>query len=526
MVLITESRDGAGSPGKGKQVQQVKSNAQVHPVADIKVVLSEDDSNLGDYESQVIEEDDFEEYDDFSELRDCRSIASDDSFYPADYNWEDSVQSPPPDSPEPLTLFQACCANNVAMVKLMLRQGVIDEDVTETDKNSRTGLMVACYQGYVDVVIALSQCPHLDVNWQDNEGNTALIMAAQAGHITITNYLLNYFPGVDLEKKNVHGFTALMKAAMQGRLECVRALMLAGANVTVRDTGRKLTAREWALFTSRYDTANTMTRLLSRPCPEQLSTSYQPEWPLLSVLVAKAKEPKGYLRRISDTIRGSFTLANITNPSDDGALDHMVRITTGLNSPFVSVACRTVCPASPPRVGKHRLSVPEILRRQRAEQTKGPGRIENYKKMFQNSKVVLLPKPKDRRTSLQPHLMIKEATTVAELSTMEALRRGSLMPLHLVRRSSVRPGPPLVPRLRISKAPVPDYEPEIEKSRRKSSSKEANQFLQIPKWKYKEAKEERKKAEEAEKKRQEEAQRGKQQEVVPTRKRSPSRKKK
>lgn len=137
MVLITESRDGAGSPGKGKQVQQVKSNAQVHPVADIKVVLSEDDSNLGDYESQVIEEDDFEEYDDFSELRDCRSIASDDSFYPADYNWEDSVQSPPPDSPEPLTLFQACCANNVAMVKLMLRQGVIDEDVTETDKNSR-----------------------------------------------------------------------------------------------------------------------------------------------------------------------------------------------------------------------------------------------------------------------------------------------------------------------------------------------------------------------------------------------------
>ena len=49
------------------------------------------------------------------------------------------------------------------------------------------------------------------------------------GHITITNYLLNYFPGLDLEKKNCHGFTALMKAAMQGRVECVRALMLAGA---------------------------------------------------------------------------------------------------------------------------------------------------------------------------------------------------------------------------------------------------------------------------------------------------------
>lgn len=48
----------------------------------------------------------------------------------------------------------------------------------------QTGLIVACYQGYVDVVMALSQCPHLDVNWSDNEGNTALITASQAGKNT------------------------------------------------------------------------------------------------------------------------------------------------------------------------------------------------------------------------------------------------------------------------------------------------------------------------------------------------------
>lgn len=48
------------------------------------------------------------------------------------------------------------------------------------------------------------------------------------GHITITNYLLNYFPGLDIEKRNAFGFTALMKSAMQGRTECVKALMMAG----------------------------------------------------------------------------------------------------------------------------------------------------------------------------------------------------------------------------------------------------------------------------------------------------------
>lgn len=53
-------------------------------------------------------------------------------------------------------------------------------------------------------------------------------MVAPQGHITITNYLLNYYAGLDIERRNCHGFTALMKAAMQGRVECVRALMMAG----------------------------------------------------------------------------------------------------------------------------------------------------------------------------------------------------------------------------------------------------------------------------------------------------------
>lgn len=48
------------------------------------------------------------------------------------------------------------------------------------------------------------------------------------GHILISSYLLNYFPGLDIERRNCHGFTALMKAAVQGRAECVRAIMLAG----------------------------------------------------------------------------------------------------------------------------------------------------------------------------------------------------------------------------------------------------------------------------------------------------------
>ncbi|NXC43730.1 AN33B protein, partial [Penelope pileata] len=88
--------------------------------------------------------------------------------------------------------------------------------------------MVACCKGFVDIVPLLQQCPHVDVNQEDKEGNTALMMAAQAGHITIVNYLLNYFPALDIERRDARGLTALMKAAVQGREDCVAALLMAG----------------------------------------------------------------------------------------------------------------------------------------------------------------------------------------------------------------------------------------------------------------------------------------------------------
>uniref|UniRef100_A0A673GHW1 Ankyrin repeat domain 33ba n=1 Tax=Sinocyclocheilus rhinocerous TaxID=307959 RepID=A0A673GHW1_9TELE len=138
---------------------------------------------------------------------------------------------------------------------------------------------------------------------------------------------------------------------------------------------------EWAIFTSRYDTVFAMTRLMQQPCADQFSDTYRPEWPLLPALVAKTQTPKGCIQKISQTLRDFFDISNVTDASEDGVLDHMVRMTTALGSPFIAMACRTVCPGSPPCVGKRSYS--------------------NYKRLFQNSRVLLVPKPKDRRASLQ-----------------------------------------------------------------------------------------------------------------------------
>ncbi|KAI5627943.1 ankyrin repeat domain-containing protein 33B [Silurus asotus] len=443
-----------------------------YPDYDDNLYLVDDDD---DDDGDVYQE--FEELD-FFQLPDAKSIASDDSFYPPD-NSVVSQRSSTPEGPEHLSFFMACCSNNAIIVKIMIRQGVSKEEVREVDKNNRTGLIVACYQGYVDVVIALSQCPYVNVNWQDSEGNTALMTAAQAGHIMITNFLLNYYAGVDIELRNHHGFTAIMKAAMQGRAHCVRALMMSGADIEVRDYGRKLMPLEWALFTGRYETARMMQRLMDRPCAEQFCDSFCMEWPKLSQLVCQAKEPQPCWREVSERMCGSFNFRMRMEPLEEGALDYMVRLTTALASPLVATACSTVCPGSPPCVGKHRPAVPDMLQDndKRTEDLKG---MEKYKCLFQNGHVPLVVKEREKGACRQ----VPTLPDVVLASSM-TLWRSSLLPLHMIRRRSVCPGL-VVPRVRMCKAPPPTYIPERNRCRSKNS-----QHLQVPKWKYKLMKEEK-----------------------------------
>lgn len=56
----------------------------------------------------------------------------------------------------------------------------------------------------------------------------AVFFYHHAGFTAIVNYLLNYYPALEIEKRDVRGLTALMKAAIQGQVDCVSALLMAG----------------------------------------------------------------------------------------------------------------------------------------------------------------------------------------------------------------------------------------------------------------------------------------------------------
>ncbi|KAM9265017.1 photoreceptor ankyrin repeat protein [Morus bassanus] len=408
-----------------------------------------------------------EESESESEPSDTSSIFSDDSIYPC---YEHSLGA---GGAGDLSLYQCCVRNDAKLVQERLEHGVTQSEAMELDINGRNALMVACYKGFVDIVPLLQKCLYINVNQQDKDGNTALMMAAQAGHVNIVNYLLNYYPTLEVDKRDPRGLTALMKAAMQGRQDCVAALLLAGADLQAVDPIKGKTAGEWAAFTGRFETTVRIRSLLQRPRAEQFSTQYRPEWPALAELVAKALSPKSRGKRLSEKIRSMFTFNFPHDPEEDGVMDHMVRMTTSLASPFVATACQTVCPDSPPEVGKHRLSVPEILGQHVPDPDATPEPTSH---------------PGAGASSCNG-----QAVSEIRLLAPRRLAGGLLrfLPLRLRRRNSIFPGES-IPKIKVSKPTCP---PAHSRERRQRGGNK--DLLQPPKWRYKELKEKQKAAKEA-----------------------------
>ena len=95
--------------------------------------------------------------------------------------------------------------------------------------------------GWIGVFRQLVELVELDLDAQDNEGNTALIHASQAGHFEVVELILK--ESVDLNRRNHRGFSALMKAAIQGQIETVRFLLLKGADHSITDPTRGMCAQ-------------------------------------------------------------------------------------------------------------------------------------------------------------------------------------------------------------------------------------------------------------------------------------------
>ena len=95
--------------------------------------------------------------------------------------------------------------------------------------------------------------PEINVNIQNNDDRTALILAAMSGHVDLVRKLLR-MDGIELSVQDVYGNTALMFAAEKGYLCVVQLLVrrLAAAEVNLLDNNQRNACARSAEAAAKY----------------------------------------------------------------------------------------------------------------------------------------------------------------------------------------------------------------------------------------------------------------------------------
>ncbi|KAJ8928238.1 hypothetical protein NQ314_019188 [Rhamnusium bicolor] len=100
--------------------------------------------------------------------------------------------------------------------------------IDDKDENGTTALMVAATKGRSSMVRELLN-HGADPNIEDNDGWTALLCAAKEGHLDIVCQLMEHI--TDIDHRDMGGWTALMWATYKGRTEVAILLIERGADV-------------------------------------------------------------------------------------------------------------------------------------------------------------------------------------------------------------------------------------------------------------------------------------------------------
>jgi len=128
-------------------------------------------------------------------------------------------------------LTTVAAMNNVAATRELLRRGA-PVDMPIQAGSGGTALLIAAEGGHVGVMDLLIKAG-ADVRLQDRQGDSPLMGAVRLGALDASTLLLKN--GADVNQRDNAGRTALIWAARTGRIDVGRALLDAGASVDARD---------------------------------------------------------------------------------------------------------------------------------------------------------------------------------------------------------------------------------------------------------------------------------------------------
>ena len=105
-------------------------------------------------------------------------------------------------------------------------------DINYQNEQGNTALMLASEEGHYHVVKLLLLSKDLNINIQDNYGWTALMFASYNGHHQVVELLLSKDPNINIQ---INGWTALMLASADGHHQVVELILRNNPDINIQD---------------------------------------------------------------------------------------------------------------------------------------------------------------------------------------------------------------------------------------------------------------------------------------------------
>ncbi|XP_071086114.1 ankyrin repeat domain-containing protein 50-like isoform X2 [Haliotis cracherodii] len=128
-------------------------------------------------------------------------------------------------------LHYACYGGHIGIVRDVIANTIID--INSSDMYGRTAMMVAAEHGHIEVFDFLVR-KGCDISHIDKEGNNILHVACRGGHVEMVEHVLPQ-GDFDINCKGQYGRTPLMLAAFYGHIDVYDLLCEKGADVSLVD---------------------------------------------------------------------------------------------------------------------------------------------------------------------------------------------------------------------------------------------------------------------------------------------------
>ena len=127
------------------------------------------------------------------------------------------------------SLHEAARDGNIDAVEVLLKK---DLDINIEDENGETALMLASQNGHHQIVELLLK-EHANINQQNENEWTALMIASHNGHHQVVELLFKEHADINTQNKN--GWTALMIASQNGDFQVVKLLLKEHADINAQN---------------------------------------------------------------------------------------------------------------------------------------------------------------------------------------------------------------------------------------------------------------------------------------------------